>query len=362
MQFPRRDRRRGNDMCFLCRKIVNSHHTGQDAFNLDVMVLCCDMHFMIIFLVLCVLGLLSSSCGLGKRDSLMPDFKDQDRPFGSTGIPPDLRPATAASDGTRVEPGGNRSGQPVNFEITPDDQMIFTNPDDPDSIIPELANLLAEQGQDKGSWERSESVARKRSMRENKALLIWFTDTGRSPNCRMLEEELFAAMEFNQWADEKLIRLKIDSNLTSNPVDEALSFDESETLKVKIRNYVAEMRRRYRVAGSPTLVVLDASGEVLARYRGFKRGGGEVLFGKIRHSEFVATRNQERWRSDMEQRGYRDWQDMRGRVSIFARLVGYRDGELILIEPDGGQVRTREAHLSAKDRAWIQQQKLTRDR
>lgn len=259
-----------------------------------------------------------------------------------------------------VAPGGNQPALPKNFQITPDEDLIFTDPDNPDAMVPELSTLLAEQGANRGPWEKSDTVARQRAMREGKALMIWFTDSGRSPMCKALDEELFSTPDFNTWADDHLVRLRIDSNLAALGRDNDLSLDETETLRADVRNYVDSMRQRYRVLGHPAVVMLDAEGKRLTQYRGYHRGEAEVFFGKLKHSESIASRNNAAWRKKMEARGYREWRDARGRVTIFARLISYHKGELVLVEPDGGRSRTREKNLSAADRSWITEEKRKR--
>ena len=299
-------------------------------------------------------------CGLVRDGGVEVKLEDEDSPFGPTGVPASLLAGRGGGDGTRVAPGGNQPSVPANFQITPDEDLIFTDPDNPDSILPELSELLAEQQASRGPWEQSDTLARRRAMREGKGVLIWFTDSGRSPMCKALEEELFSTPEFVEWADEHLVRLRIDSNLAAIGRDTDLSLDATETLRVDVRNYVDSMRKRYRVLGNPTLVMLDAEGRVLERYRGYRRGEADLHFGKLKFTESIAARNNTAWRKKMEDRGYRTWSDRRGRVTIFARLVGYHDGELVLVEPDGTRSRTRERNLSASDRRWIAEEKRKR--
>jgi hypothetical protein len=45
---------------------------------------------------------------------------------------------------------------------------------------------------------------------------------------------------------------------------------------------------------------------------------------------------------------------------VFAKLTGYANGNLTLIEPDGTRSRTREDRLSDSDRTWIADQKKLR--
>ena len=299
-------------------------------------------------------------CGVVGGGREIADNEDEENPFGPTGVPAHLRAAGSGDGGTAVAPGGNQPALPPNFQITPDEDLIFTDPDNPDSILPELSALLAEQGASRGPWEQSDSLARRRAMREGKGMMIWFTDSGRSPMCKALEEELFATPEFNEWADEHLVRLRIDSNLAGIGRDTDLSLDQTETLRIDVRNYVEELRKRYRILGNPSVVMLDAEGRVLLRDRGYRRGDADLLFGKLRYSQSIAERNNSAWRKKMEDRGYRTWSDGRGRVTIFARLVSYHEGELVLVEPDGTRSRTRESNLSAGDRAWIAEEKRKR--
>jgi len=295
-----------------------------------------------------------SGCGLkgGKEE--------EEKPFGPTGIPPHLRSRTAESGGAAVTPGGNRPQLPANFRIVPDEDLIFTDPDNPDAVIPELSTLLAEQDANRGPWEQSETVAKRRAMREGKPLLIWFTDSGRSPMCKALDEELFSTPEFSQWAAANVVRLKVDANLAGIGRDTNLTLGETETLRADVRTYVESIRKRYRILGNPAVVMLDPEGKRLTGYRGYKRGDATVFFGKLKHTQMVAERNHAQWRKRMEERGYRDWRDARGRVTVFARLVAYHEGELVLVEPDGTRAKTKETHLSASDREWIAEEKRKR--
>jgi len=308
-----------------------------------------------------VLALAMVLCGCGVAGKLgLGGEEEEELPFGPTGIPPHLRSGDAQAGGSAVAPGGNQPSLPSNFQITPEEDLIFTDPDNPDAVIPELSTLLAEQSANRGPWEKSDTLARQRAMRENKAMMIWFTDSGRSPLCKALEEELFSTPEFNEWASDNLVRLRIDANLAAIERDDELSLDESETLRVDVRNYVNSMRKRYRIMGNPAIVMLDAEGQVLTRYRGYRRGDAGLFFGKLKHAQSVAARNNDRWRKKMEERGYREWRDSRGRVTIFARLVNYHEGGLVLVEPDGSQVRTRQANLSKADQSWIAEEKRKR--
>ena len=274
--------------------------------------------------------------------------------FGGSGIPPQLR-AKGSDPGTPVTPGGNATPPPGPLNLTPEDEIVFTDPDDPDAKLPELSTILT--APKRGPWEESETIARQRAAREGKPLLIWFTDSARSPMCKALTQELFSKPDFEQWASEKLIRLRVDANIQVNDPD--LTLGEKESRLVELKNYVARMKKTYKALGYPSLFLLNPSGEVIGRYRGYKRGNAEYFWGQLKHGEAVSANSYQTWCAGLEKKGYRQWQDRRER-KVFAKLTGYANGTLTLIEPDGTRSRTQENQLSDKDRAWIAEQKKLR--
>lgn len=293
------------------------------------------------------------SCGTSKDHTA----SNQASPFGSTGIPPQLRAKENNTPGTPVAPGGNTQPAAPVAGITPESEIVFTNPDDPDAETPELSKILAESKKRRGPWESSESIAKRRATREGRALLIWFTDSAQSPMCKALAQELFSTPDFEKWAAENLVRLKLDSNVKVEDPD--IGLDDKESLRIDMQNHVAKLKKQYRVLGHPSVIMLGPSGEVIGRYRGYKRGDANYLWGQIKHAVNVATESRRQWRSDLEAKGYREWKDRSGR-SVFAKLTGYANANLTLIEPDGTRSKTREDRLSDADRAWITEQKKLR--
>ena len=301
-----------------------------------------------------ILALVSSSCGLlgigGKTVK-----KEPPGPFGASGVPPQLRANTSGS-GTPVEAGGNLPATQLPQNATPEEDIVFIDPDNPDATIPELSSLLA--APKRGPWEESETLAKQRSVREGKPLLIWFTDSGQSPMCLALSQELFSSNDFAKWATEKLVRLRVDA--TVKITDPNLDLGSAEDRRVRIIDYAKELKKRYKVLGFPTLVMLSPSGEVVGKYRGYKRGDAAFVWGQLKHGEAVSSVADKGWRAGLEKKGYREWQD-RGERKIFARLISYSKGTLIFVEPDGNRARTQESSLSDKDRAWIAEQKKLRN-
>lgn len=290
-------------------------------------------------------GCLLASCG---RDA--PEIK-LDEAMPPPGIGPKIR--TPADGGVRVAPGGN--AQPLPLNVTPQNDIVFTDPDNPDAGIPELRTLMA--APKKGPWEESETIARQTAAREGKPILIWFTDSARSPMCKVLSSELFSKAEFESWAAENVVRLRVDTNVSAD--DDDLSLDEKITRETEMKAYVARLKKRYRVLGHPSVLMLNPSGEVIERLRGYKRGDADYFWGLIKQNTVAARISSEKWRKGLEAKGYRDWRGESGR-KVFAKLHHYSKGTLVLIEPGGERFRTQENNLSKEDRKWLADQKTLR--
>jgi thioredoxin-related protein len=275
----------------------------------------------------------------------------QDAPSPPPGVGPTIR--SDANAGTAIAAGGNQASLPIN--ATPREDISWTNPDDPDAGIPELENLMA--APKKGPWEESETIARQTAAREGKPILIWFTDSARSPMCKVLSAELFGKREFGRWAEKNVVRLKIDSNVSVD--DQNISLDEKISRESRIKDYVKRLKKRYRILGAPSILLLNPSGEVITRYRGYKGGDADFFWGLIKQGVASSEAAYNSWRKDLEKKGYREWRGKDGR-KVFAKLSQYSKGELVLIEPGGDRYRTDESSLSKDDRKWIEDQKALR--
>ncbi|MDB4802204.1 thioredoxin family protein, partial [Akkermansiaceae bacterium] len=214
-----------------------------------------------------------------------------------------------------------------------------------------LGDKFKNRPKKKNSWVASYREARRESMREGKPLLIWFTKTGSpgSPMCARLQREVFAKADFEKWAKEKLVRLKIDATGGKREVDEFGQLTGSVTAR---RKYAERLKKQFDVLGYPTLVVLQPDGAVYTRERGFSRGGKSELWGKLKNAALTIDHNHGVWERKMAKRGYRKWLGMNDEV-VFAKLTRYYNGNLWLTEPDGNVVKTSQKYLSKNDRGWI---------
>jgi thioredoxin-related protein len=290
-------------------------------------------------------SLLFAACSAGTDPAPV-----EENPFGVTGIPPQIR---AGVEGSAVAGGGNAPLS--NISITPQEAIIFTDPDKPSEGIPELEELMA--APKSGPWEASVTIARQTAAREGKPVLIWFTDSARSPMCKALSAELFSKRDFGKWAGKHLVRLRIDSNTAVDDLN--ISLDEKINRQSELKQYVKHLKEHYKVLGHPTLLMLNPSGEVIWKETGYKRGEADFTWGLIKQAEVASSHHYEKWRESLEKKGYREWEGKRGR-KVFAKLLSYSDGNLIMIEPGGQRYKTKESKLSKEDRRWIEEQKALR--
>lgn len=269
--------------------------------------------------------------------------------------PAGIGPPIRSSSGTPVTPGGNQT-TPNLAGITPQEDIVFTDPDNPEAGIPELEALMT--APKKGPWEDSETIARQTAAREGKPILVWFTDSNRSPMCKALSQELFGTPQFGKWADQHLIRLRVDANISAAK-ESAMTMDDWDNQKSAISAYVKRMKKQYRVLGHPTVLMLNPSGEVLWKDTGYQRGQADFFWGLIKQNQAASTAAYQSWRKNLENKGYREWSGT-GNRKVFAKLISYSKGTLILVEPGGVRYKTRESRLSSADRKWIEQQKALR--
>ena len=139
-------------------------------------------------LLACVLLASCAKLGLGSKPEPVTPAA------AAESVPPMLRAGTH-DEGTPVKPPTSAG----TLQLTPEEDIVFTDPDNPDSNLPELSTLLSAAPKRRGPWEQSETIAKRRAAREGKPLLIWFTDSARSPMCKALNEELLSTPHFEKW-------------------------------------------------------------------------------------------------------------------------------------------------------------------
>ena len=302
--------------------------------------------------------LLLASCGRNKEDDnfgKLPEVPSHLRAGGAASVK--ITPADDRVVAIGVDPASLTLDQGGVAGLTPESELIFTDPDNVEASEAAIEGLF---GDEKIDWYQSHTVAKNRALLESKPLLIVFTDTpsGNSPGspaAARLEAELLARLDFAEWAKKNVIRLKLDSN-----VKDRRSADPSkQSLALRKAKYLETLRKQYKVGGFPAIIVVAADGTVVQHVRGYKKGAADYTWGLLKQGVFLSDDRQKKFEARLEKRGYRRWAGKNDQT-IFARLAKYQKGELLLIAPNGARFLTKESNLSKDDRSWIETQKEKR--
>lgn len=277
-----------------------------------------------------------SSCGvfgLGDDDEKSQKEEDPGQPI-------------TAENGGGLLAGLSDVNPQVNAHLLPAEDDIVWAEEDPNKPMA-LDEVWSKPTQ--SDWYVSYKKALNDSRKSGKPLLIWFTNSASSPTCKLLSNELFSTSQFKDWADENVILLRLDSNVQ----------ESDDHLRTQKREYIDGLKRRYKVLGAPVVQVLSPRGNSYGNYRGYRSGDPGFYFGRLKTAQVNAKNDYGRWRENLEKKGYRMWHDLRGRT-LFAKLLRYSKGDVLLVEPDGTKSKTHESKLSSDDARWINEQKAKR--
>ncbi|QQS36239.1 MAG: thioredoxin family protein [Ignavibacteriales bacterium] len=116
-----------------------------------------------------------------------------------------------------------------------------------------------ESSGDNLEWETNLESAIKKAKAENKSILVNFTGSDWCVWCQRLSNEVFSQSEFEEYANEKLVLVKLD-----------FPRDIKQTQETKLYNN--QLLQRYGVQGFPTIILLNSSGVMIAQ-TGYQPGG-----------------------------------------------------------------------------------------
>lgn len=227
--------------------------------------------------------------------------------------------------------------------------LRVTNPDNIEESIASLESVFKiKYGTD---WERTYEKAREESLRSQRPLIIWFSDSRRSPNSIQMSKELLDTQDFSDWAKDKVIRLKLDQNITG--------YDSRGETKRK--DYLKKLSKIFNVNGTPQLIIQTPDGQIVDHIRGYVSGSQDSIFRKIKNSSDIATNRFKETKKKLIQAGFRDWTGQ-NKVKLFARLYKCDpSGKVILQEPDGRFLKSSLNNMSIVDQAWIETQRIKRE-
>lgn len=106
------------------------------------------------------------------------------------------------------------------------------------------------------NWEATFKGALKKSKKENKPVLIYFTGSDWCGPCKVLDKKLFHSEKFKKLADKDLILYEADHPRNKDLVS-------PKKLEV---NY--DLKRKYKIRGFPTILFVNHKGKKIAYKKG----------------------------------------------------------------------------------------------
>lgn len=108
-------------------------------------------------------------------------------------------------------------------------------------------------------WVTDYEAALKQAKAENKRVLLDFTGSDWCGWCIKLREEVFDTTAFGNYAKDKLVLVEID-------------FPRGKAQSDELKKQNAELAKKFKIRGYPTIILLDGDGKVLGQ-TGYQPGG-----------------------------------------------------------------------------------------
>ncbi len=100
------------------------------------------------------------------------------------------------------------------------------------------------------NWQSDYATALKTAAATKKNVLLLFTGSDWCPDCKALEQQILSSVEFRKFTNENLVAVLADFPRTKKLPEEQAKANEA-------------LRKKFGVEGYPTLILLDANGNVL---------------------------------------------------------------------------------------------------
>jgi protein disulfide-isomerase len=130
------------------------------------------------------------------------------------------------------------------------------------------AALLVAAAARAADWTEDYSAGLAQAKKEHKLLVLDFTGSDWCVWCKRTDKEVFSTQKFKDYADKNLVLVKVDFPRSVAQTDE-----------VKAQN--ARLQEKYGVEGFPTLIVLDAGENVVAKQVGYAEGGPDAFIAQL---------------------------------------------------------------------------------
>ncbi len=113
-------------------------------------------------------------------------------------------------------------------------------------------SALGSQYTSVSNWHESMLLAQRESAETGKPILADFTGSDWCHWCVKLKQDVFETEVFQNWAAENVVLLELD-------------YPKQGTQSPEIKRQNAELAERYQIQSYPTVLLLDANGQVLGK-------------------------------------------------------------------------------------------------
>jgi thiol-disulfide isomerase/thioredoxin len=126
----------------------------------------------------------------------------------------------------------------------------------------------ASRGED-DAWMTDFAAAKSKAKAEKKLLLVDFTGSDWCIWCKRLHGEVFEKDEFKTFSPTKFVMVELD-------------FPHEKKISDELKEQNANLAKKYKIRGYPTVLLLDPEGEVIA-HTGYRPGGPEKYVENLTH-------------------------------------------------------------------------------
>jgi len=120
------------------------------------------------------------------------------------------------------------------------------------------------------NWEENLETALQKAKAENKAVLVNFTGSDWCQWCIKLSDEVFSKSEFEDYAEDNLILVRLD-------------FPRSIEQSAETKLYNNQLAQRYGVQGFPTILLFNSQGKMVLQ-TGYQPGGPVSYVNHLKNS------------------------------------------------------------------------------
>lgn len=122
-----------------------------------------------------------------------------------------------------------------------------------------LVGCSKSSANDNLNWEENLETALQKAKTENKAVLVNFTGSDWCVWCQKLSAEVFSQSEFEDYANDNLILVRLD-------------FPRNIEQSAETKLYNNQLAQRYGVQGFPTVLLFNPQGKMVLQ-TGYQPGG-----------------------------------------------------------------------------------------